>query len=157
MNINFKNAKGTRRNETGFYPARADDRDVDHFYFDGMAVGNYRNAVQRAREAALHTDLKVMREAIDNFTLDRLSPPESLDDLKSAGYLREVPTDPMTQQKDWVPCTSVIPIRSDPRQHEFPNSGTQSFCWVIGSVGTSRKYPHSSNHPAIPAAIGGQA
>jgi len=50
------------------------------FILMGMAVGNYRNAVQRAREAALHTDLKVMREAIDNFTLDRLSPPESLDD-----------------------------------------------------------------------------
>ncbi|SRR6266404_2569408 len=103
MNINFKNAKGTRRNETGFTLLELMIVMSIIFILMGMAVGNYRNAVQRAREAALHTDLKVMREAIDNFTLDRLSPPESLDDLKSAGYLREVPTDPMTQQKDWVP------------------------------------------------------
>src|SRR5215813_7016441 len=72
------------------------------FILIGMAVGQYGKSVQHAREAALHTDLQTMREAIDNYTLDRLSPPQSLDDLKSAGYLREVPVDPITQSKDWV-------------------------------------------------------
>ena len=72
------------------------------FILIGMAIGNYRNSIQHAREAALHTDLQTMREAIDNYTLDRLTPPQSLDDLKSAGYLREVPKDPITQAKDWV-------------------------------------------------------
>ena len=67
-----------------------------------MAAGNYRTSVQHAREAALHTDLKTMRDAIDNYTLDKLSAPQSLEDLKSGGYLREVPVDPMTQAKDWV-------------------------------------------------------
>lgn len=71
------------------------------FILIGMAVGNYRHSVQRAREAALHTDLQTMRNAIDNFTLDKQTAPQSLDDLKLAGYLREVPTDPMTQAKDW--------------------------------------------------------
>jgi len=73
------------------------------FILMGMAVGNYRNSVQRAREAALHSDLKTMRDAIDNFTLDKLEAPQSLEDLKNAGYLREIPSDPMTQAKDWVP------------------------------------------------------
>ena len=72
------------------------------FILIGMAIGRYDLAVQRAREAALHTDLQTMRNAIDNYTLDKMSAPQSLEDLKSAGYLREVPTDPITQQKDWV-------------------------------------------------------
>jgi len=72
------------------------------FILIGMAAGQYGKTVQHAREAALHTDLQTMRQAIDNYTLDRLSPPQSLEDLKNAGYLREVPVDPMTQGKDWV-------------------------------------------------------
>jgi general secretion pathway protein G len=67
----------------------------------GMAAGRYDRSVVRAREAVLHNDLKVMREAIDNYTLDKQAAPQSLDDLQQAGYLREVPVDPITQQKDW--------------------------------------------------------
>jgi general secretion pathway protein G len=72
------------------------------FILIGMALGGYTRSVQRAREAALHTDLQTMRNAIDNYTMDKMSAPQSLEDLKSAGYLREVPVDPITQQKDWV-------------------------------------------------------
>jgi len=72
------------------------------FILIGMAIGRYDRAVQRAREAALKTDLQTMRNAIDNYTMDKMSAPQSLEDLKSAGYMREIPTDPITQQKDWV-------------------------------------------------------
>ena len=72
------------------------------FILVGMAIGRYDLAVQRAREAALHTDLQTMRNAIDNFTMDKMAAPQSLEDLKSSGYLREIPSDPITQQKDWV-------------------------------------------------------
>jgi general secretion pathway protein G len=72
------------------------------FILIGMAIGRYDLAVQRAREAALHTDLQTMRGAIDNYTMDKMSAPQSLEDMKSAGYMREIPTDPITQQKDWV-------------------------------------------------------
>jgi general secretion pathway protein G len=72
------------------------------FILIGMALGGYTRSVQRAREAALHTDLQTMRNAIDNYTMDKMSAQQSLEDLKSAGYLREVPVDPITQQKDWV-------------------------------------------------------
>ena len=57
--------------------------------------------IQRSREAVLKHDLQVLREAIDNFTLDKQAAPQSLDDLHQAGYLREVPVDPMTQATDW--------------------------------------------------------
>ncbi len=67
----------------------------------GIAVTRYERAVLRAHEAVLHQDLQAMRQAIDNYTLDKEAAPQSLEDLESAGYLRSVPTDPITHAKDW--------------------------------------------------------
>ena len=67
-----------------------------------LATGRYQQSVVRAKEATLKQDLTVMRKAIDQYTLDKLAAPQSLDDLVSAGYLREVPTDPITGKKDWI-------------------------------------------------------
>ncbi len=67
-----------------------------------LATGRYQQSVVRAKEASLKQDLAVMRKAIDQYTLDKLAAPQSLDDLVSAGYLREVPTDPITLKKDWL-------------------------------------------------------
>jgi len=66
-----------------------------------LGVGRYEQSVLRSREAALKQDLFVMRHAIEQYTLDKQSAPQSLDDLVSGGYLREIPVDPMTRQKDW--------------------------------------------------------
>jgi general secretion pathway protein G len=67
----------------------------------GMAVPRYDKAVQRAREAVLKYDLRTMRELIDQYTVDRETAPQSVEDLYHAGYLREVPIDPMTRTKEW--------------------------------------------------------
>src|SRR5689334_17321473 len=67
----------------------------------GIAVSRYEKAVLRAHEAVLHQDLQAMRQSIDNYTLDKEAAPQSLEDLESAGYLRSVPTDPITHAKDW--------------------------------------------------------
>jgi len=69
----------------------------------GIAVVKYDKTVQHSKEAVLRTDLKTIRDAIDNFTLDKQAAPQSVDDLQQGGYLRAVPVDPMTQAKDWVP------------------------------------------------------
>lgn len=66
-----------------------------------MAGGRYEKSVIRAREAVLKQDLQTMRNAIQQYTLDKAAGPQSLDDLVSAGYLREVPTDPITRARDW--------------------------------------------------------
>ncbi len=66
-----------------------------------MGAGRYEQSVLRAREAALKQDLSVMRHAIEQYTLDKQAAPQSLEELVAAGYLREVPTDPMTRKKDW--------------------------------------------------------
>ena len=75
------------------------------FILLGMAAARYDRSIHRAREAALKTDLQVMRQAIDNYTYDKEAAPQALEDLTNpaAPYLREVPTDPMTNQKDWHP------------------------------------------------------
>ena len=67
-----------------------------------LGAARYEKSVLRAKEAALKTDLKAMRSAIEQFTLDKQQAPQSLDDLVSAGYLREIPTDPITHHKDWT-------------------------------------------------------
>jgi len=67
----------------------------------GLAVGRYERSILRSREVALKQDLVVMRQAVENYTLDKQTAPQSLDDLVSAQYLREIPTDPITHKKDW--------------------------------------------------------
>ncbi len=66
-----------------------------------IGAGRYEQSVIRARDAALKQDLFVMRNAIQQYTLDKEAGPNSLDDLVSAGYLREIPRDPITKQKEW--------------------------------------------------------
>lgn len=79
----------------------------------GMAAQRYEKSVQHAREATLHQDLTVMRQAIDNYTLDKQAAPQSLDDLVQAGYLRQVPKDPMTGAADWVPQFDAVVLSPD--------------------------------------------
>ena len=69
----------------------------------GMAVGRYDKSVQKANESVLKHNLQTIRTSIDNYTLDKQAAPQSLDDLVQAGYMRFIPTDPMTRAKDWVP------------------------------------------------------
>ena len=69
----------------------------------GIAAGAYVKSVQRAKEATLRSDLTVMRQAIDHYTLDKEAAPQSLEDLTNpqSQYLREIPKDPITDAKDW--------------------------------------------------------
>ena len=55
----------------------------------------------RRREIVLKQDLHLMRKLIDQYAVDKKQPPQSLDDLVSQGYLRDIPIDPITQKKDW--------------------------------------------------------
>lgn len=79
----------------------------------GMAAQRYERSVQRAREATLMQDLMVMRQSIDNYTLDKQAAPQSLDDLVQSGYLRQIPVDPITQAKDWVPQYDSVVLSTD--------------------------------------------
>jgi len=68
-----------------------------------IAVPNYIAAVKAAKESVLKEDLHVMRNAIDAYTMDKQKAPQSLQDLVDNGYLKSIPTDPMTRTSDtWV-------------------------------------------------------
>jgi general secretion pathway protein G len=54
----------------------------------------------RAKEAALREDLFTFRTCIDQYYADKGHYPESLEALKSEGYIRKVPVDPMTKSAD---------------------------------------------------------
>ena len=79
----------------------------------GMAAQSYEKSIQRSREAVLKHDLQVMRQAIDQYTLDKQAAPQSVDDLQQAGYLGSVPVDPMTRAKDWVPQFDNVVMSPD--------------------------------------------
>ena len=79
----------------------------------GMAAQNYGRTVQHARETTMKHDLQVMRQAIDNYTLDKQAAPQSLEDLVQAGYLRKVPVDPITGAADWVPQFDSVVLSAD--------------------------------------------
>jgi len=80
----------------------------------GIAATRYEKSVLRAREATLKQDLFVMRNGIQQYTLDKEAAPMSLDDLVSGKYLSSIPTDPITRAKDWK--TDSDPVLLDPTQ-----------------------------------------
>jgi len=67
-----------------------------------IAVPIYSQSIRRAREAVLRQDLFTLRQVISQYTLDKQKAPQSLDDVISAGYLKVIPTDPMTGSSNWA-------------------------------------------------------
>jgi general secretion pathway protein G len=108
----------------------------------GIAAGAYTKSVQRAKEATLKSDLAVMRQAIDHYTLDKEAAPQSLEDLTNpqSQYLREIPKDPITDQKDWhvdfgdtvmspdQTTTGLVDVHSN-SDKVSPNEGTPYNTW----------------------------
>jgi general secretion pathway protein G len=81
-----------------------------------IAVVNVKFAQRKAREAALKDNLFEMRKAIDNFYADKQRYPSDLNELVP-GYLRRIPSDPITMQPDWEP------VMEDPMSLEGEMSG----------------------------------
>ena len=74
-----------------------------------ITLPQYQKTVMHTREAVLKDDLRKMRTLIDQFAADKGRLPQSLDELVSEGYMREVPVDPFTGQKDWAITTGEDP------------------------------------------------
>lgn len=61
-----------------------------------MAVPMYQKSILRTRESVLRNNLFTLRTVIDEYTYDKQKAPQSLQDLVTDGYLRQVPEDPIT-------------------------------------------------------------
>ena len=68
-----------------------------------IVAPRYLESVDRAKEAALKTNLRMMREAIDKYRADTGSYPRELKTLVEARYLHSMPIDPITERDDdWL-------------------------------------------------------
>jgi len=81
-----------------------------------ITLPQFQKTILHTREAVLRQDLTDMRKLIDQFAADKGKLPQSLDDLVSEGYMREVPVDPITGQKDWAITTGEDPNSSEGEQ-----------------------------------------
>jgi general secretion pathway protein G len=70
-----------------------------------VAAPRYTQSIQRAKEATLRQNLYTLRTVIDQYTMDKQRAPQSLDDLVSAGYLRQIPRDPIANTTEWEVVT----------------------------------------------------
>jgi len=66
-----------------------------------VGVVNYQRIREKAKETLLKDDLKTMRKLLDQYSADKETLADSLDDLVNGSYLREVPVDPITGNNDW--------------------------------------------------------
>ncbi|HEY0408160.1 MAG TPA: prepilin-type N-terminal cleavage/methylation domain-containing protein [Pyrinomonadaceae bacterium] len=104
-----------------------------------VALPQYQKATRHAKETVLRDDLFQMRKLIDQYAADKGKLPQSLDELVTAGYMREIPEDPITGEKNWAvetgddPAsleggTGIINVRSASADSP-PDSGTPYNEW----------------------------
>src|SRR6202162_2125800 len=78
-----------------------------------IALPIYAQSIVRAHEAVLRNDLFELRKLISQYTLDKQKAPQSLEDLVSGGYLKELPKDPMTHEANWEPKQEEVLLTVD--------------------------------------------
>ncbi len=104
-----------------------------------MAAGRYEQSILRAREAALKQDLWVMRRAIEQYTIDKEQPPQSLEDLVTAGYLRAIPVDPVTRKTDWQTVSDNVVLSPEQTNYGITDVHSSS-----DQISPFEKTPYSS-------------
>jgi general secretion pathway protein G len=67
----------------------------------GVAIPLYSHSMAQAREENLRKDLETLNQMIYQYTQDKQKPPQSLQDLVSAKYIKSVPND-ITGSDTWV-------------------------------------------------------
>jgi general secretion pathway protein G len=79
-----------------------------------MALVTYTQSVKAAREAALHSDLFLMRDAIDQYYADKGKYPDSLQTLVSEAYMRAIPKNPFVVDAEWITTPAAAPPGGGP-------------------------------------------
>lgn len=100
-----------------------------------IAVPNYKWGLIKAREAVLRENLYSFRSTIDQFYADQGKFPDSIQELMDKKYLRDIPKDPFTGNKDsWV--TVPPPTPTDGGEIKGSVYDVHSGSNMIGSDGT---------------------
>ena len=99
-----------------------------------IAVPIYSQSINRAREDNLRKNLWTFNRVIVQYTLDKKKAPQSLEDLKQAGYIKSIPEDITGRDDTWVPeqdDSILSPDQTDPGM-----SGIHSGSNLVASDGT---------------------
>jgi general secretion pathway protein G len=76
-----------------------------------IALPIYQKSITRAKESVLRNNLFTLRTMIDEYTVDKQQAPQTLEDLVSEGYLRQIPQDPMTgSDQSWRITMEDTPV-----------------------------------------------
>ena len=81
-----------------------------------IAIPSYQHHVIQAHEAVLKQNLDTLDKVIEQYRMDKKESPQSFEDLVSAGYLHQLPVDPMTGKADWVAEEEDSQNALDPQQ-----------------------------------------
>ncbi|MGA9258594.1 MAG: hypothetical protein WBV98_18485 [Candidatus Sulfotelmatobacter sp.] len=100
-----------------------------------IALPIYSQSVLRSREAVLRNDLFELRSLISQYTLDKQKAPQSLDDLVTAGYIKVIPKDPMTNEANWEVVQEDVLMAVD--QQDPGISDLKSASSATGTDGTA--------------------
>lgn len=102
-----------------------------------IAAPMYRQQILHSREAVLRQNLFTLRTLISQYTLDKQKAPQSLEDLVQAGYLKQIPVDPISGAADWTVDQAEDTISSPDQQDEGGIDDVHSSSNQIGTNGTA--------------------
>src|SRR4029453_15598143 len=74
-----------------------------------ITLPQYQKTIMNTRGGVVKNNSRKKPHLIDQFAADKGRLPQSLDELVSEGYMREVPLDPFTGQKDWAIASGEDP------------------------------------------------
>jgi general secretion pathway protein G len=75
-----------------------------------IAAPRYFHSVDKSKEAVLHQNLELTRQAIDKYFSDNGKYPDTINDLVQKKYLRTLPYDPITESNTtWITVAPSSP------------------------------------------------
>ena len=90
----------------------------------GVALPSLKDTPRRAQEATLKTNLRTMRDVIDQYYADNGNYPPTLESLVDKGYLRAIPVDPITKSAEtWVLIYEEVDPEQTPAETDLPEDG----------------------------------
>ena len=90
----------------------------------GVAMPSLKDTPRRAQEATLKTNLRTMRDVIDQYYADNGNYPPTLESLVDKGYLRAIPVDPITKSAEtWVLIYEEVDPEQTPAETDLPEDG----------------------------------
>lgn len=88
-----------------------------------MVMPNLKNQPLRAKEAVLMTNLRTIRDVLDQYKGDKGHYPSTLEALVEEGYLRAIPMDPIEKTQEWDLVYEETSFENPPAETDQPEDG----------------------------------